>query len=144
MAGTYPLTTAPQMETAQASATSLIGLIDDILDASKMEAGKFVLTPQPASLRELAEDVTSLFGLEAARKGIRLALAVADTAAPRHMVDPLRFKQILNNLVPNASRFTEQGEPHGSSWQESGTLPRRRLPPDAAPWRATWRGAALR
>ncbi|MGX0936773.1 two-component system, NarL family, sensor histidine kinase EvgS [Cupriavidus metallidurans] len=98
-----------QVETAQESAKSLIGLINDILDASKMEAGKFVLTPQPAPLRQLVGDVTSLFGLAAARKGVQLEAIVDDAVAPCHMVDPLRFKQVLNNLVSNAVRFTDRG-----------------------------------
>lgn len=99
-----------QLGTAYQSANSLLGLINDILDASKMEAGKFTLHPQPASLRTLTDESVQLFALAAARDGIRLRATVAPKVAAAHLVDPLRFKQILNNLVSNALRFTKQGD----------------------------------
>lgn len=98
-----------QIQIAQASALSLIRLIDDILDVSKMEAGQFDLLPQPASLRALTDDVVRLFALSAEGKGVKLSAQVSDAVAPAHMVDPLRFRQLLNNLVSNALRFTEHG-----------------------------------
>jgi len=88
----------------------LLDLINDILDLSKIEAGKLVLEPATCSPRQILEDVAKLMQSKAEQKGLPLRLEV-DPALPDCIVtDPLRLRQILLNLVGNAIKFTERGE----------------------------------
>ena len=96
--------------TVQVSARSLLGLIDDILDFSRAEAGKLALEPEPCDLRELVEDVVDLFAEQAQSKGVELAWFAADDVPPAVEADPVRIRQVLTNLVGNAVKFTESGE----------------------------------
>ncbi|MFY0480016.1 ATP-binding protein [Achromobacter marplatensis] len=100
-----------QLTTAYSASQSLLALIGDLLDLSKMEAGKFQFLPQPTNLCQLTEDVVDVFQPIAAAKGLDLTLTIVrpERMAPAHSVDPLRLKQILNNFVSNAIRFTERG-----------------------------------
>ena len=101
-----------QLVTAHRSALGLLALIDDILDLSKLEAGKFSVHPAPASLPALVDDTLLIFGPVAAQKGLPLTSGVSAALAPLHLVDALRFRQILANLVSNAVRFTDSGTVH--------------------------------
>ncbi|CAB3714611.1 ATP-binding protein [Achromobacter pestifer] len=100
-----------QLSTAYSASQSLLALIGDLLDLSKMEAGKFQFLPQPTNLCQLTEDVVDVFEPIAAAKGLDLTLTIErpESVARAHSVDPLRLKQILNNFVSNAIRFTERG-----------------------------------
>ncbi|KAF7962095.1 hypothetical protein AWV80_25915 [Cupriavidus sp. UYMU48A] len=98
------------LSTAHDSALALLALIDDILDLSKMEAGKLRIHRVPVSLPALVEEVLQMFGPVAAQKPLPLVPIIDAGLAPAHMVDPLRLKQILGNLVSNAIRFTDHGE----------------------------------
>ncbi|BDB26959.1 hypothetical protein Tamer19_68730 [Cupriavidus sp. TA19] len=98
-----------QLVTAHESALGLLALIDDILDLSKMEAGKFSIHPAPASLPALIKDTLLIFGPVAGQKGLALTSELGTGVAPLHQVDGLRFRQILGNLVSNAVRFTDRG-----------------------------------
>lgn len=98
-----------QLEMALQAARSLLSLIGDLLDLSKMEAGKFQLQPCSASLREVVHEVAGVFSPVAHSNGVVLEATVAPSVAPMHLVDPLRLKQVLNNVVSNAVRFTRQG-----------------------------------
>ncbi|MDR3380627.1 ATP-binding protein [Cupriavidus basilensis] len=98
-----------QLDTAHGAATSLLSLLDDILDLSKMEAGKFTLQPRAASLRQGLHEVTQMFGPVASQKGVALNVCVSDAVAPAHRVDILRMKQVISNFLSNAIRFTERG-----------------------------------
>lgn len=100
-----------QLSTAYSASQSLLALIGDLLDLSKMEAGKFQFLPQPTNLCKLTEDVVEVFQPIAAAKGLDLTLTIErpESVARAHSVDPLRLKQILNNFVSNAIRFTERG-----------------------------------
>ncbi|GAB1576320.1 hypothetical protein BPNSA17_11530 [Bordetella petrii] len=98
-----------QLEMALQSARSLLSLIGDLLDLSKMEAGKFQLQPCPTSLHEVVHEVAGVFAPVAHSNGVVLEAMVAPSVAPSHLVDPLRLKQVLNNVVSNAVRFTRQG-----------------------------------
>ncbi len=96
-------------ETARASARSLLDLLNDILDISKLEAGQMRIEPLPTDIHRLLGDVHALMAGLAAQKGLDLLLEM-DPSLPRAiMVDPTRLKQILNNLVGNAVKFTEHG-----------------------------------
>ncbi|WP_236037242.1 CHASE domain-containing protein [Marinomonas vulgaris] len=95
---------------SQQSAESLLDIINDILDLSKIEVGRFELEKQAFSLPTLIEEVTNVFVLKAEEKGIVLnspAVPVPDISL---LGDRLRIKQILVNLLGNAVKFTQEGE----------------------------------
>lgn len=91
------------------SSETLITLLNDILDLSKVEAGKLTFSPQPTSPAALAEQAAALF-VEAARsKGVRLEVSSTELARDQFMLDPTRVRQMLSNLIGNAVKFTESG-----------------------------------
>jgi len=91
------------------SGASLIAIINDILDLSKIEAGKLELEAAPTDPAEIVEDVLALFWERARSKGLDLAAHV-DAAVPGLIeADPTRLRQVLGNLVNNAIKFTEAG-----------------------------------
>ncbi|MEP6681410.1 MAG: ATP-binding protein [Chloroflexota bacterium] len=93
----------------QRGGRDLLGLINEILDLSKIEAGKLTVEPEPFDPRELVEAVVAQHRSLAVQKGIRLAWH--DAGAPAEVVlDRQRVRQILVNLVGNALKFTRQGE----------------------------------
>jgi len=97
-----------QLETAQRCAYSLLALLNDILDLSKIEAGKMMLEQVPFNLRAVIEDCLKSHSLKAAQKGILLTLEAGEPS-PGVMGDPLRVRQIVTNLLSNAIKFTERG-----------------------------------
>ncbi len=92
----------------QQSGKHLLALIGDILDLSKIEAGKIVLAPQPLSVGTTLEDLLVLARGLATRKGQEIQLAMPPGLPPLQ-ADPVRFKQILFNLLSNAVKFTPNG-----------------------------------
>lgn len=91
------------------SAESLSGLISDILDLSKIEAGRLTLESQPFSLRELLASMRLAYLTLAQARGLSLSVDI-DEALPGWVFgDPLRTRQILSNYLTNALKFTEQG-----------------------------------
>jgi signal transduction histidine kinase/CheY-like chemotaxis protein len=97
-----------QLETAQRCAYSLLGLLNDILDLSKIEAGKMTLERIPFDLRTTVADCVKAHQVKAAQKGISLRFEGGDTAM--HVLgDPLRVRQIVSNLLSNAIKFTARG-----------------------------------
>lgn len=96
-------------ETIKISAEALITVINDILDISKIEAGKLKLEVVDFEFRPLLDDVNRLFQPAATRKNIELSIAIAPDIPIWLKGDPVRLRQILNNLVGNALKFTEQG-----------------------------------
>jgi signal transduction histidine kinase/DNA-binding response OmpR family regulator len=108
-------------ETAYQSARILLGLISDILDFSRAEAGKLQLEPSAFDLREAVEDVADLLAEQAQSKRLELACFV-DEEVPRSIrADVVRLRQILMNLVVNAVKFTEEGEVLVRVNRESGS-----------------------
>ncbi len=97
------------IETAHTAANGLLTLISDILDIVRIESGHLSLTPTRAKLRDLAESVARVFEGPARQNGIALALEMDSSLNADVLVDPMRFKQILSNLVSNAVKFTERG-----------------------------------
>jgi signal transduction histidine kinase/CheY-like chemotaxis protein len=96
-------------EAVSVSADSLLNLINDILDISKLEAGKVELEQIAFNLTEGVEDVVELLSPRAAEKGLEIA-AYLDAGARRPLLgDPTRLRQIVLNLLANALKFTEQG-----------------------------------
>ena len=91
------------------SAKTLLLLIGDILDLAKIEAGRLSLVPERANLRELVESVARVFDGLARQKGLQLKLDMELDGIGDLLIDPLRFKQILSNLISNAIKFTDKG-----------------------------------
>ena len=94
----------------QSSGRSLLGLINDVLDFSKVEAGKMELEQIEFSLRDTLADLMKPLGVRASAKGLELAYEVEIGLPDRLLGDPGRLRQILVNLVGNAIKFTERGE----------------------------------
>ncbi|QJT11061.1 PAS domain-containing hybrid sensor histidine kinase/response regulator [Oceanidesulfovibrio marinus] len=100
---------ARYLDVALASSRNLTRLLSDILDLSRVEAGKMELTEEEFSMAEILDTLRPTYGDEAARKHIELRIAIAD-GIPKTMVgDPIRLRQVLMNLVGNAIKFTQQG-----------------------------------
>jgi len=96
-------------ETAYQSATGLLSIINDILDISKIEAGKMVLAKAPTAPAQLIEDVISILYQSSFAKGIELFSVLVPDSFDAYLLDPTRFRQILINLVGNAVKFTHHG-----------------------------------
>ena len=92
------------------SATSLLSILNDILDCSKLEAGRLELESMEFGLRETVEATLLPFETQAHRKGLRLSWEVNPTLPETLIGDPGRLRQVLVNLVGNALKFTEHGE----------------------------------
>ncbi len=98
------------VETIRSSGNSLLSVINNILDFSKIDSGKVELEAQPFNLRDCVEDSLDLVATEASKKGLNLAYSI-DTSAPGTIMgDPVRLRQILINLLSNAVKFTDNGE----------------------------------
>ncbi|MEM7019677.1 MAG: response regulator, partial [Pseudomonadota bacterium] len=95
--------------TVRRSADSLLTLLNDILDLSKIEAGKLTLEQLPINLEEVVMDVARLLTINAENKGLELIVSYAPEAPRGVLADPIRIRQILSNLVGNAIKFTEKG-----------------------------------
>jgi signal transduction histidine kinase/CheY-like chemotaxis protein len=97
-------------QTVRNSAESLLSIINDILDFSKVEAGKLSLEVLDFNLRTALEEVVDMFSARAHEAGLELALAIPPNLCEAVRGDPGRLRQVLNNLVGNAVKFTETGE----------------------------------
>lgn len=92
------------------SGESLLNVINDVLDFSKIESGKMELDPHHFDLRKCLEDVLELFAAKAAQNGIDLLYQIEDNVPAYLYTDSFRLKQILMNMVGNAVKFTMKGE----------------------------------
>ncbi|WP_397453440.1 ATP-binding protein [Pseudomonas sp. NA-150] len=100
----------PAIEVAYNSARDLLELIGDILDIARIESGRLSLSPERANLRELVESLVRVFDGLARQKSLNLLLDFDPRINVDVLLDPLRFKQILSNLISNAIKFTDQGQ----------------------------------
>ena len=96
----------------QQSARTLLALVNDILDYSKLEAGKVQLECQPTFLRDIVVEANELFSMQAFGKGIELSSSCNPDVPQVFVGDPVRLRQILCNLVSNAVKFTGRGGVH--------------------------------
>jgi signal transduction histidine kinase/CheY-like chemotaxis protein/CHASE3 domain sensor protein/HPt (histidine-containing phosphotransfer) domain-containing protein len=94
------------------SARALLRIIDDILDFSRIEAGKLELRAEPASVPALVERVRDFYAGNASSRGIALTCSADERIRPALWLDPVRVQQILANLVSNAIKFTPSGSVH--------------------------------
>jgi len=97
------------LELLDTSSQSLLGVINDVLDISKIEAGKFNIVRSPTNVRDLLNAVYSLLKFKAEKKGVELLLSIDPTVPKYIMIDSLRLNQILMNLLSNAINFTDRG-----------------------------------
>ncbi len=97
------------LEIVRESAKSLLRIIDDILDFSKIEAGKLEVRSTVVSIADTIESGHSIYAGTASSKGVLLKRSVDPRISPAVLVDPLRLRQILNNFVSNALKFTSHG-----------------------------------
>jgi signal transduction histidine kinase/DNA-binding response OmpR family regulator len=91
------------------SGASLLQLINDILDLSKLEAGKVELHPDPTDLRDSCEFLRTVFGQQALKKSLQLQFEVSPNLPRALLLDRLRLRQVMVNLLGNAMKFTERG-----------------------------------
>jgi two-component system sensor histidine kinase BarA len=97
------------LNTIEKSANGLLTIINDILDLSKIDAGKLVLENIDFSVRNIVEEVLTITAPEAHKKSLELATLIYSDVPEALIGDPLRIKQVLTNLISNAIKFTEQG-----------------------------------
>ena len=98
------------LEMVKTSGANLLALINDILDYSKIEAGKIVLDPRSFDVADLVGEVLHSLALPAHQKGLELAFSFGQGVPSAIVGDGLRVRQVLLNLVGNAVKFTSQGE----------------------------------
>ena len=91
------------------SGTALMQLVDDLLDYSAMEAGRFELHPQVQSLRPIVENVVEMLAPRAHAKGIEIAATISSSIPDKVSVDAPRLRQVLFNIIGNAVKFTTVG-----------------------------------
>jgi signal transduction histidine kinase/ActR/RegA family two-component response regulator len=113
LAAPLPSAQMQQAQVIERSGRLLLGVIDDVLDFSRIEAGRMELEQLPFDLAHLARDCIALYQTQAQAKGLALQLDMAPQAeAAAHgpvLGDPLRLSQVLNNLLSNAIKFTPAG-----------------------------------
>ena len=100
------------LQKIQNSSAALLSILNDILDYSKVEAGRLELDSIEFSLEEVLENVANLFSVRAEEKGLELFFQIGHDVSPTLIGDPLRLSQVMNNLVGNAVKFTEKGQIH--------------------------------
>ena len=101
---------AEYLETIRASAATLVGIISDILDFSKVEAGKMQLDPIEIDLEPFVDEVVRSVAIAAHQKGLELVCQVDETLPRRVTADAMRLRQVLLNLLGNAVKFTAEGQ----------------------------------
>jgi signal transduction histidine kinase/ligand-binding sensor domain-containing protein/CheY-like chemotaxis protein len=97
------------LDSIQSSGKSLLGLINDILDLSKVEAGKLELEYRPFNTRTVFQDMAQIFDQKVQEKGISFEIDLADSLPPALVLDEIRLRQVLINLIGNAVKFTDAG-----------------------------------
>jgi signal transduction histidine kinase/ligand-binding sensor domain-containing protein/CheY-like chemotaxis protein len=108
------------LDAISSSGRTLLALINDILDLSKIEAGKLELQFEPVNVARLVEEIQKLFSIKAGEKGLQL-LTEIDPDLPRGLLlDEVRLRQVLFNVVGNAIKFTEKGRVKIRAWVEAG------------------------
>ncbi len=98
------------LDTANRSAETLLRLLNDLLDFSKSNQGGLKLERTAFLFKETVEEITSLMAGRAKKKGLKLSFSWDDNAPDWVSGDPIRFRQIIGNLLGNAVKFTEEGE----------------------------------
>jgi signal transduction histidine kinase/CheY-like chemotaxis protein len=101
---------ADLIQTAKGSASHLLAVLNDVLEASALEAGKIQVRPEPTNMGDFLQEVHRFLRVQAHNKGLQLQLT-GDLHKPRVvMLDPLRLRQILFNVLGNAIKYTDKGQ----------------------------------
>jgi PAS domain S-box-containing protein len=101
---------SPYVQNILLSGKALLGIVNDVLDLSKIEAGEMTLERTTFSLRDISSSLQALFGEQARNKGLALAVTPDADLPDALLGDPTRLRQILVNLLGNAIKFTERGQ----------------------------------
>ena len=104
-----PASTREKLEKIGASARHLLGLINDILDMSRIESGRVVLKKEEFSFSELLEQVNAMFSAQCREKNIRYGCTIRGYVDDFYIGDDIKIKQILINVIGNAVKFTPEG-----------------------------------
>jgi CheY-like chemotaxis protein/CHASE3 domain sensor protein len=97
-------------QTIESSGNDLLNLINDILDLSKIEAGRLDIRPEQVAMERVANGLTQLFQPLAREKKLGFTIEIAPACPPTVVTDPQRLEQVLKNLLSNAIKFTEAGQ----------------------------------
>jgi two-component system sensor histidine kinase EvgS len=106
----FPKKDKPLLKSAQASAESLLGMLNQVLDISKIEAGKLTLNLEPCDPHQLIMDIHAAFSTVAKKQNLLLHTSIDPRIGEVLMIDSLRLRQVLQNLLSNAIKFTSEGE----------------------------------
>ena len=119
----YPLLQTSQekkyLESIKSASKNLLTLINDILDLSRIEAGKMQIIPSPIDLKRIFQEIEYIFKMKAAEKDLRFMVEVEEKIPDSLILDKARLRQILFNLVGNAIKFTEKGHVRMTTRAES-------------------------
>lgn len=96
-------------DTIHSSANALLGLVNHVLDFSKIQAEKITLQEEPFSLYQLVQEITTLLSTRSDAKGLDLRVDYGASAPHRFVGDAMRVRQVLTNLIGNAIKFTDEG-----------------------------------
>nr|WP_319266142.1 PAS domain S-box protein [uncultured Draconibacterium sp.] len=97
------------VDSIKSSGKTLLRIINDILDLSKLEAGKLTIQPGPVNVKLLADEIQTLFDIRAKERNLELIVEVSKNIPEYLVLDELRTKQVLINLISNAIKFTPEG-----------------------------------
>ncbi|MCF8166263.1 MAG: response regulator [Rhodoferax sp.] len=106
----FPKKDKTLLKSAQASAESLLGMLNQVLDISKIEAGKLTLNLEPCNPHQLIMDIHAAFSTVAKKQDLILHTTIDPRIAEVLRIDSLRLRQVLQNLLSNAIKFTAEGE----------------------------------
>ncbi len=104
------------VKTLRSAGNNLLTLINDILDLSRIEAGKLIISKKATHLTELFQEVSDIFSLKLIEKGLTMHLEIAPDIPDTLMLDETRLRQVLLNLLGNAVKFTDQGSISLKAW----------------------------
>ncbi len=104
------------VKTLRSAGNNLLTLINDILDLSRIEAGKLIISKKATNLTDLFQEVSDIFSLELIEKGLTMQLEIAPDIPDTLMLDEIRLRQVLLNLLGNAVKFTERGGISLKAW----------------------------
>lgn len=105
----FPASEKSLLKNAHRSAEGLLGMLNQVLDLSKIEAGKLILNPLPHCLKNVITEIDATFSTLASKRGLQLISRLDPTIAEVLLVDAMRLRQVLHNLLSNAIKFTEVG-----------------------------------
>ncbi|MEZ7276433.1 response regulator [Pseudoalteromonas sp. 68 DY56-GL68] len=119
---TLPEKEREELTMVHQSANNLLLILNDILDFSKIEAGALKLEYRAVEVKKLLHKLAQVFSNTSVKPNVSFALDISDDIPDYISLDPLRFSQVINNILSNAGKFTESGEIILSSHYKNGTL----------------------